>query len=106
MAEIDVANLIATLNSVGTDTAQRLDLVAALRRSLYRVQTPFERIWDMMLAEPLLYAAVKTAMDLGLWKAWAKHAGGASMSIDELAKLCDHECDPNLLRRLFLLLFR
>lgn len=101
----NIQDLIATLDNVGTTAANeqligasRLDLVAALRRNLYRLQTPFERAWDMTLAEPHMYAAVKTGMDLGLWKAWGK-AGGESKSIDELVTLCDQECNPNLLRK-------
>lgn len=108
MAATTVTDVVAALDSVGTTLAtaeltdaERLEVIDALRRTLYRLQTPLERAWDMSMAEPHLYAAIKTTMDLGLWKAWgaAGAAGhGAEKSLGELVGLCNKACHPNLLR--------
>lgn len=108
MAATTVTDLIAALDSVGTTPgraeltdAERLGVIDALRRTLYRLQTPFERAWDMGMADSHVYAAIKTTMDLGLWKAWGAVdavARGVDKSLDELVGLCDKECHPNLLR--------
>lgn len=109
MAATTVTDLIAALDSLGTTPvraeltdAERLEVIDALRRTFYRLQTPFERAWDMGMGDPHVYAAIKTTMDLGLWKAWGATdaAGrGGDKSLDELVGLCDKQCHPNLLRR-------
>ncbi|CAN8097784.1 unnamed protein product [Discula destructiva] len=102
-----VKELIAALDSVGNSpelsNAERLEVTDALRRNLNRLQMPFERAWHFTLANSLTYAAVKTVMDLGLFKAWAA-AGGGEHVLDELAKMCNRSCSPNLLRRILRLL--
>lgn len=96
-----VADVIATLDGLPSDIndAERTQLTDALRRNLHRLQTPFERAWEMTLAEPHLYAAIKTTLDLGLWQAWRSVSGGEK-SIDELVQMCNKDCDTNLLRKL------
>ncbi|KUI55027.1 Demethylsterigmatocystin 6-O-methyltransferase [Cytospora mali] len=96
-----VKDLIASLDGLPADIseAERMELTDALRRNLHRLQTPFERAWEMTLAAPHLYAAIKTTLDLGLWEAW-RSAGGEEKSLDDLVKMCNKECNPNLLRRL------
>lgn len=94
--------LIAALDSLASSpgaltSAERLEVADALRRSYHRLQTPFERIWEMLLGQTHTYAAIKTTMDLGLWKAWGA-AGGGERALDELVELCDRPCAPNLLR--------
>ncbi|ROW05745.1 hypothetical protein VMCG_05180 [Cytospora schulzeri] len=100
-----VKDLIASLDGLPSDIseAERTELTDALRRNLHRLQTPFERAWEMTLAQPHVYAAIKTTIDLGLWQAWRSVSGGEK-SLDELVQMCDKECDPNVLRRLMRLL--
>jgi hypothetical protein len=52
---------------------------------------------------PVVFAALQTCIDLGLWKEWAA-AGGGEKSLDELVKLATPAIETNLLRRLFRLL--
>lgn len=95
-----VQDVIASLDVLPADIsdAERTQLTDALRRNLHRLQTPFERAWEMTLAEPHLYAAIKTTLDLGLWQAWRSVSGGEK-SIDEMVQMCSKECNPNLLRK-------
>lgn len=97
-----VSELIAALDRLGTSqeltNLERLEVVAALRRNYRRLQRPFERVWETLLGQPHVYAATRTLMDLGLWRAWAA-AGGGDKTLDELVGLCEKRCDPNLLRK-------
>ncbi|KAF5975967.1 O-methyltransferase [Fusarium bulbicola] len=81
----------------------RLRVRAAARRLLARVETPYEGAWGFCFEHPAVFAALQTAIDLGIWKAWTKEGGGKK-TIDELAKLTGRDVEPNLLRRLFRLL--
>lgn len=95
-------DLIAALDNLGASpghltNVERLEVADALRRNYHRLQTPFERVWEMLLARTHTYAAIKTVMDLGLWKAWGA-AGGGEKLLDELVEMCDKACAPNLLR--------
>lgn len=100
-----VKDLIASLDGLPSDISdvERMQLKEALRRNIHRLQTPFERTWEMTLAEPHLYAAIKTTIDLGIWEAWRSVSGGEK-SLDELVNMCKKDCEPNLLRRLMRIL--
>lgn len=94
-----VKDLIASLDGLPSDISdvERMQLKDALRRNIHRLQTPFERTWEMTLAQPHLYAAIKTTIDLGIWEAWRSVSGGEK-SLDELVNMCKKDCEPNLLR--------
>lgn len=95
-----VKDLIASLDGIPSNIndAERMELTDVLRRNLHRLQTPFERAWEMTLAHPHVYAAIKTMLDLGIWEAW-RLAGGGEKSTDELVAMSNNkECSPNLLR--------
>ncbi|KAM5515656.1 O-methyltransferase [Fusarium oxysporum f. sp. phaseoli] len=70
-------DIIATLDAVspsqfGGDEFERLRVRAAARRLLARVETPHERVWGFCFEHPAVFAALQTAIDLGIWKAWTK----------------------------------
>jgi hypothetical protein len=97
-------DLIAILDDVkpsqfGGDEVERLRVRAAARRLLSRVETPYERAWGFCFEHPAVFAALQTAIDLGIWTAWTKEGGGKK-TIDELVKLTGRDVEPNLLREL------
>ncbi|KAM0549536.1 hypothetical protein ACHAPJ_009352 [Fusarium lateritium] len=101
-------DIIATLDGVqpaqfGGDEVERLRVRAAARRLLARVETPYERAWGFCFEHAAVNAALQTAIDLGIWKAWTE-LGGGKKTINELVKLTRRNVEPNLLRRLFRLL--
>ncbi|KAJ5155032.1 uncharacterized protein N7500_010471 [Penicillium coprophilum] len=81
---------------------ERLKVRAAARRLLARVETPYERAWGFCFEQPVVFAALQTCIDLGLWKSWTDVGG--EKSIDELVAFTTPSVDTNLLRRLFRLL--
>jgi fumagillin biosynthesis methyltransferase len=96
-----VKNIVSALDSLSADDiddAERQQITEALRRSLDRLQSPFERAWEMTIAQPYLFAACQIGIDLGLWQAW-RAAGGGEKTLDELLKMCQQKCDANLLRK-------
>ncbi|KAI0532146.1 putative O-methyltransferase [Xylaria digitata] len=102
-----LTELLATLDGVGLEDfkgndIERLRLIGTVKKLLGRVETQ-ERLFDIVFGQPVVFAAMETLLDLGLWKKWAA-IDGASKSVDELCQLCTQECDPNLLRRLLRLL--
>ncbi|KAF8211318.1 S-adenosyl-L-methionine-dependent methyltransferase [Mycena galopus ATCC 62051] len=98
-------NIINTLDSIslGPDAKENMQITETLRRTLHRLQTPLECIWEMIMFQPLVCAACETGIDLGLWEGW-RSAGGGKKSLVELVELCNKNCNPNLLRRLMRLL--
>ncbi|KAH8903839.1 S-adenosyl-L-methionine-dependent methyltransferase [Coniochaeta sp. PMI_546] len=101
---IDVLENISHASFDGNEV-ERLRVRAAARRLLARVESPYERAWGFCFEQPVVFAALQTCIELGLWKAWTA-AGGGKKSIDELVKLTTRadDIEPNLLRRLFRLL--
>ncbi|KAF5866541.1 hypothetical protein ETB97_011426 [Aspergillus alliaceus] len=100
--------IISAINAVrleafGSNEVERLQVRAAARRLLARVETPYERARGFSLEHPLVFAALQTCIDLGIWKSWTG-AGGGEKSIHELVQLATASVDTNLLRRLFRLL--
>lgn len=75
----------------------RLRLVETTKKLLNRVQTNEERLYDITFSQPIVFAALQTLTDLGLWKQWGE-IHGVSKSVDELCDLCTPKCDGNLLR--------
>ncbi|KAJ5360888.1 Winged helix-turn-helix transcription repressor DNA-binding [Penicillium concentricum] len=86
----------------GGNEVERLKVRAAARRLLARVETPYERAWGFCFEQPVVFAALQTCIDLGLWKSWTKVGG--EKSINELVAFTTPAVDTNLLRRLFRLL--
>ncbi|KAL4892380.1 S-adenosyl-L-methionine-dependent methyltransferase [Aspergillus ambiguus] len=100
-------NIIAALDAVQHEAfgneVERLQVRAAARRLLARLETPYERAWGFCFEHPVVFAAIQTCIDLGLWKSWTD-LGGGERSIGDLVKLTTPTVDHNLLRRLFRLL--
>lgn len=82
----------------GGNEVERLQVRAAARRLLARVESPYERAWGFCFEHPVVFAALQTCIDLGLWKSWTDDGGGEK-SIDELVKLTSPTIDTNLLRK-------
>lgn len=100
--------IIAALDAIhpeafGGNEVERLRVRAAARRLLARLETPYERAWGFCFEHPVVFAALQTCIDLGLWKSWTA-TGGGEKSIDELVKLTTPTIETNLLRRFFRLL--
>ncbi|KAH8591737.1 putative O-methyltransferase [Bisporella sp. PMI_857] len=92
-----------TFEQYKDDSLARLNTIAAVRRLLNRLQTPFERAWDIVFDNPVSYAAIQTCIDLGIWKAWLEDGAGEK-TLEEVKQLANADIDLNLLRRLFRLL--
>lgn len=65
--------IIGSLDAVepgvfGGNEVERLKVRAAARRLLARVETPYERAWGFCFEQPVVFAALQTCIDLGLWK--------------------------------------
>ena len=82
----------------GGNEVERLQVRAATRRLLARVETPYERAWGFCFEHPVVFAALQTCIDLGLWKSWTSARGGEK-PIDELVQLTNATIDTNLLRK-------
>lgn len=95
-------DIVAALDAVqseafGGNEVERLQVRAAARRLLARVESPYERAWGFCFEHPVVFAALQTCIDLGLWKSWTD-AGGGEKSIGELVKLASPTVNTNLLR--------
>ncbi|KAE8350678.1 O-methyltransferase-domain-containing protein [Aspergillus coremiiformis] len=99
--------IIAALDAVQPaaigNEVERLQVRTAVRRLLARVETPYERAWGFCFEHPVVFAALQTCINLGLWTSWTR-VGGGEKSLDELVQLTSPPVDPNLLRRFFRLL--
>ncbi|KAL3477928.1 S-adenosyl-L-methionine-dependent methyltransferase [Aspergillus californicus] len=87
----------------GENEVERLQVRAAARRLLARLESPYERAWGFCFEHPVVFAALQTCIDLGLWKEWTA-VGGGEKTIDELVGLATLAVETNLLRRFFRLL--
>lgn len=95
-------DIIAALDGVhpevfGGNEVERLQVRAAARRLLARVESPYERAWGFCFEHPVVFAALQTCIDVGLWKAWTI-SGGDEKSIDGLVRLTNPVVETNLLR--------
>ncbi|KAJ5561303.1 hypothetical protein N7535_004230 [Penicillium sp. DV-2018c] len=103
----ETEKFVASLDAIGPEIfgdneVERLSVRAAARQLLARVETPYERAWGFGFEQPVIFAAIQTCIDVGLWKSWANVGG--EKSIDELVNMTTPIVDTNLLRRLFRLL--
>ncbi|KAH8645766.1 putative O-methyltransferase [Xylariales sp. PMI_506] len=101
-------DIVATLNAIhpehlGKGEFERLRVVDAARQLLARLESPLERASALCFEHPVVFAALQTFLDVGLWKAWTA-AGGTEKSVDELVALTTPTVDTNVLRRFFRLL--
>ncbi|KAF9891585.1 hypothetical protein FE257_003596 [Aspergillus nanangensis] len=87
----------------GGNEVTRLQVRAAARRLLARLETPYERAWGFCFEHPVVFAALQTCIDVGLWASWTA-AGGGEKSIEDLVQLTTPTIETNLLRRFFRLL--
>lgn len=97
----ETENFITSLDAVEPeafdgDEVDRLRVRAAARRLLARVETPYERAWGFCFEQPVVFAALQTCIDTGLWKSWT--VVGGERSIDELVDFTTPTVDTNLLR--------
>ena len=93
-----IANLDAVSHETfGDNTVERLQVRAAARRLLARVETPNERAWGFGFEPPVVFTALLTGIDLGLWKSWTDAEGGEK-TVEELVKLANTDISANLLR--------
>ncbi|KAL4802532.1 O-methyltransferase-domain-containing protein [Aspergillus unguis] len=100
--------IISSLDAVNTDAfgsneVERLQVRAAARKLLARLETPYERAWGFCFEHPVVFAALQTCIDLGLWKRWTAEGGGEK-TIQQLVGLTSPTIETNLLRRFFRLL--
>lgn len=103
LSSTETQKIIAGLDAVqhedfGGNEVERLQVRAAARRLLSRLETPYERAWGFCFEHPAVFAALQTCIDLGLWKTWTK-MGGGEKSIDELVQMTSPTVESNLLRR-------
>ncbi len=97
----NLTELVATLDGIEAgdfnNDVDRLRLIETVKKLLGRVETGEERMYDITFTQPVVFAALETLLDLGLWKKWTE-VGGVSRSVHELCELCAQKCDLNLLR--------
>ncbi|OLN97812.1 Demethylsterigmatocystin 6-O-methyltransferase 2 [Colletotrichum chlorophyti] len=93
--------LIASLQDIDGDSfadkAERIRARDALYDALRKVQTPWDTAWDHIVVKGGGNAAIKTLIDVGVFKKWAE-AGGEPITCAELAKLTG--ADELLIRRM------
>ncbi|KAJ4299742.1 hypothetical protein N0V90_004988 [Kalmusia sp. IMI 367209] len=100
----NVKDIIDSLNAINPGTcgknneAARYQVKEAARRLLNRMQTPWERAWELALEVPAVFAATSVLLDLGVFERWTKLDGKES-TLDDLLSLCNAKCGPNVLRR-------
>lgn len=76
---------------------ERLALIEEAKKLVSRLQTKEERIYDLTFSQPIVFAALQTCLDVGLWAGWSE-AGGNATLVPDLCKLCHRDVEPNLLR--------
>ncbi|KAJ9400234.1 hypothetical protein DTO282F9_2702 [Paecilomyces variotii] len=73
--------VIAALDLIHPDKlngneVERLQVRAAARRLLSRLETPYERAWGFSFEHPGVFAALQTFIDVSLWESWTAVGGG------------------------------
>ncbi|KAI3318805.1 S-adenosyl-L-methionine-dependent methyltransferase [Xylariaceae sp. AK1471] len=96
-----ISNL--NLNDFSCNDTERLRVIEEAKKLISRLQYKEERIFDITFSQPIVFAALQTFLDLGLWAGWTK-AGGPAKTTQEICELCEHNVEPNLLRRMLRLL--
>jgi hypothetical protein len=74
---------------------ERQRKVRFLRDQLLEYETPHERLWEMVVGQPSLIAAVKICLDVNLFELWAEVCGGTlageRLTVTELGLFVDVE---------------
>lgn len=69
--------------------------VRSLRDQLLEYEKPHEQLWEMVVGQPSLIAAVKIGLDVNLFELWAEVCGGTlaeeQLTLTELSWLVDIE---------------
>jgi hypothetical protein len=69
--------------------------VRFLRDQLREYEKPHEQLWEMVVGQPSLIAAVKIGLDVNLFQSWAEACGGTlaneQLTLTELSWLVDIE---------------
>lgn len=69
--------------------------VRFLRDQLLKYEKPHEQLWEMVVGQPSLIAAVKIGLDVNLFKLWAEVCGGTladeQLTLTELSWLVEIE---------------
>ncbi|KAL0933822.1 Demethylsterigmatocystin 6-O-methyltransferase 2 [Colletotrichum truncatum] len=99
MSEVD--SIIASLDDIDVslfdNNADRIRARDALNNALRRLQSPWDIAWDHVIGNSSGNAAIKTLIDVGVFKSWAE-AGGEPITCTELARLTGK--DETLIRRM------
>lgn len=91
----------ATHNNIAQDECKPLSeedrqrKVHDLRVQLQEYERPHERLWEMVVGQPSLIAAVKIGLDVNLFELWAEVCGGTlageQLTLAELSWLVNIE---------------
>ncbi|KAI1339838.1 S-adenosyl-L-methionine-dependent methyltransferase [Xylariaceae sp. FL0016] len=96
-------SVVATLESISpdayTNAAARRRVKEAAWRLFTRMQTPWERSFEIADEQPVLFATIQTCMDLGIFEGWVNGDNGEK-GLQELRGLCHKEIEANFLRRM------
>lgn len=100
--------IISTLDRITQDDfrgneTDRLRVIESANKLISRLQYKAERLYDITFSQPVVFAALQTLLDVGLWAGWT-NAGGQAKTVDELCDLCAQEIEPSLLRMYLLYL--
>ncbi|ETS75034.1 hypothetical protein PFICI_13518 [Pestalotiopsis fici W106-1] len=103
---LDDAETISLLDSIQVEAfssdAGRYAAKEAARRLLARLETPFERAWELGFETPVLLSGLQVCQDLGIWAKWLEeetaHPGGPK-TLENLLAMATRPVEPNLLRR-------
>lgn len=97
----DAANAaVATLDAVQSDgfgdEAARLAVLAAAKRLVARLERPSEQASNLGFGHPVVFAAVQTFIDLGIWEAWVA-SGSGPKTTSELVGLANTSVELGLI---------
>jgi hypothetical protein len=98
-------SITLALESIGpsqfANDTERFLVKEVLRKLVVRLETPFERLYNLSYETPMVNACIRTCLDLGIWHKWAathQEKGEAEMTLDQVLQLCDKKPEANLLR--------
>lgn len=87
-----------SFDSVNADESTRRRIIASAERTLARLRTPYEQLWQFGLVGPMVIWVTRVLADVGLFEGWAK-AGGKEATLHELWECCNAtNLDLELLR--------
>ncbi|KAI4595855.1 hypothetical protein KJ359_006494 [Pestalotiopsis sp. 9143b] len=105
-APVNNAATISLLDSLQPESfggdAGRYMAKEAARRLLARLETPFERAWELAYETPVLLSGLQICQDLEIWPKWFeqdKESPGIARTLDDLVVMAAKPVEPNVLRR-------